>query len=434
MAKRPPILPTPSLEMPVRKNASSIYIDAGTGNTKVLVYRMSYWEGSPISFRTRVFAQDIDQLDPIVFYAKNDQLNELLCDITDASFDTFVDKAVLGATEWRRKHKPEDPYIEDFCSKLQVNGFEFVSLDAQLEAKFEAIAIRFALRMYSMYTKKELDCTYYVSAGGGSLQFGSIYDDVRFSFPIEVKVFSDRIWDQCRQGTVEFTEFDAHCKTLHQLFESKVNVKGTLLCMGSFFYSAKEIRMSNAPEEFNIFPVASVLDAMKICLGKYRVRLIYETSTMTKKEVRAYVALRVNSVFLDAISKHVRVLFKRDWKFEKNMLRTTWTFGHFFAKSLKMDLYVCFLWHPIENDIVKARLVPKHSVKWVLNMWGPNAQSSKAIHNLKQEDLNSSIVSLIYGKPKNVKVRLFKSYFHAQMAVNVLIRANNLEIITGFML
>lgn len=97
-----------------------------------------------------------------------------------------------------------------------------------------------------------------------------------------------------------------------------------------------------------------------------------------------------------------------------------------------MELHICLLWHTVEHKITQAKLVPKHSATWLVSMWGQNAQSTEVIHNLKEEDLENHVVALIYGKYRNVKVRLFKTYAHAQMAVNVLLRVNDLEIVTGF--
>jgi len=329
---RPAVLPlSEQFCEPIHVNSSSLYLDAGTGNTKLLLYRMGYWEGKLVSHCTAVCVRDVAQLDPIM---GNHHLDKLASDMVGLYFSSFVDKAVLGATEWRRRLKPEDPRIEEFCTKLRANGVDIVALDAQTEAGYEAVAIRFALELYSMYTKEDLGCEYYVSAGGGSLQFGSIHGDARTSFPIKVKEFSDQIWVKSlgQEGDV-LASFDAHCSDLQRVFFGQPPLEeGTVLCMGSFFYSAKETRMANVPDKYQTYPIQEVLGEMKARLETYRHAVVNAPKTISKKEVRAYVALRVNFVFLHTVvGGHARILFKRDWAIGENTLRTTWTFGHFLS-------------------------------------------------------------------------------------------------------
>ncbi len=330
----PLLLPT-SFEKRIRKNASSMYVDAGTGNTKLIVYRINYWEDDPQNKSTRVCAQDQGQCEPLL---GNDHLDQFADTIMDRYFESFADKVVLGATEWRRKHKPEDPHIEEFCSTLSNNNVDIVQLDGKLEAAYEAIAVKFALDMYSVHTNQPMGCEYYVSGGGGSLQFGNLHEQgAKSSFSIKVKHFTDQIWNHCKQGHFYTTGFDTHCNTLHDMFCALPKItKGTLLCMGSFFYSAKEVRMHNKAHEYKLYDIKRVLLEMNAQL-KAQVRqccyFLHNAPTMvSKKDVRAYVALKVNYTFLNTIVRDdTRILFKRDWAIGKNTLRTTWTLGHFLS-------------------------------------------------------------------------------------------------------
>ena len=315
----------------LRKNTSTLYVDAGTGNTKVIGYRASFWDNANWvqDPETCFKSEEVAMLDPI---QGNSELEVLACRLLKTYYRSFTDKVVLGATEWRRKQKPTDPLVDDFCDELAEGGVTIVPINTEDEAMYEATAVQFALARYSC-SSPAIDGTFYVSAGGGSLQCGFLDDATSFrSFPIKVKEFSDILWAQYQKDSyVNTQDFQDHFSSMHDIFSKLPKVTdGVVVCMGSLFYSAKEIKMANAPTEFTTHSIDDVLDKMLNMLKFYISYMGPSSTIVTKKFMRAYVALQLNYTFLEAVVRApARVLFKRDWQIGDDTFRTTWTFGHF---------------------------------------------------------------------------------------------------------
>jgi hypothetical protein len=330
----------PSLR--TRKNASTLYMDAGTGNTKVILYRANYWnvEHWDTDPETCFESTELVVLDPI---AGNQDLDDLARCLLSTYYRSFADKAVLGTTEWRRKQKPTDPDVDNFCAELREGEVAIVAMNAQEEAMYEAIAVKFALKRHAVFAKPPIEAQYYVSSGGGSFQLASLSDmSSAVSIPILVQHFADLFWSQFQKGNgLDDANIWPYAETMKAKFktfpafpEFPVVTKGVLVCMGSMFYSAKHIGLANAPDEFNTHNVHVVLTKMKESIVAISILLHHKTQVEPndKKLIRTYVALYVNHTILSSIAKgSARLLFKRDWKVQDDTFRTTWTFGHFLS-------------------------------------------------------------------------------------------------------
>ena len=321
----------------VRKNESTLYMDAGTGNTKVILYRVNHWDGAhwDVDPETSFESTEICVLDPI---AGNPKLDQLGVDLLATYYRSFADKAVLGATEWRRRQKPTDPIVDDFCVELEDGGITIVPVDAQDEAMYETTAVKFALTRYNALFPSKIDAQYYVSAGGGSFQLASLSDlSSAVSLPILVQHFADLFWSQFQKGNgLDDANIWPYVETMKAKIKTfPVVTKGILVCMGSMFYSAKHIGLANTPDEFNTHDVHEVLAKMKENIVAISTLLHDKTQVdpNDKKQIRAYVALQVNHAILRSIAKDdAQILFKRDWKVQADTFRTTWTFGHFLSQ------------------------------------------------------------------------------------------------------
>ena len=351
VCETPMLVPLPSdiALRPVRNTHRSMYIDAGSGETKLIVYSANI-QLRPIpdpvlgvADLTNYYGMDeISKLEPI---ATSTSLDELSKSMVETSYQSFVNDTFLGATEWYRRTDPcapADPCIESFLRDLDIGGIQLVELSGTDEALYEFEAVQFALMRVKAAQERNLvvapplnDFVMYVSAGGGSLQFSHVSGKT-CSIPIGVKKWTTRIAEsENRASSVD--ELETHLICLAKQFEDncpKVE-SGFIVAMGSMFYSSKAIHMSNQDDVFTMHPALDVVGAMG------STAMTFDVENATEKDIRGYVALRVNQVFLSkTCTDGVRIMFKRNWKVGSSTFRTTWTFGHFISKLRKQQLHV----------------------------------------------------------------------------------------------
>lgn len=335
-------VPLPKIQLDLvtkRRTDRSLYIDAGTGESKLLVYSANTQlrpEVDPmfgIADMTNLFGMDaVCELGPI---ATSPDLEVLAKSFVGRSRDTFVNRAFLGATEWYRRRDPgapANPSMEHFLSDVRLGGIDLIELTGKEEAFYESRAVAFALTRVSAAQHQGLveapdlsNFAMYVSAGGGSLQFATA--TCRESIPILVKDYTTKLSanptdNDTLDGLTRYLEGQAHIfnKTCPRIEE------GIVVCMGSMFYSAKTIAMDNADDTFHLVSVSDALTAMDTYLEAF----VLEGATA--RSIRGYVAMCVNREFLrTTCGPCVQLLFKRNWKVHTSTFRTTWTFGHFLS-------------------------------------------------------------------------------------------------------
>lgn len=333
-----PLLPTIQLDLVThRRTDRSLYIDAGTGESKLLVYSANTQlrpDVDPmfgIADMTNLFRMDaVCELGPI---AACPELETLAKSFVERSHNTFVDRTLLGATEWYRRRDPcapANPTMEHFLSDIRLGGIELVELTGKGEAYYEYKAVEFALTRVRAAQYQGLveapdlgKFAMYVSAGGGSLQFANTR--CMDSMSILVKEYTTKLsanptdintiwtWSTYLDGQAHL--FSKTCPRIEE---------GIVVCMGSMFYSAKTIAMDNADDSFHLVSVSDALAAMDTYVEEF------ELEGATARSIRGYVAMCVNCEFLRATCDPcVQLLFKRNWKVHTSTFRTTWTFGHF---------------------------------------------------------------------------------------------------------
>jgi hypothetical protein len=338
MADQDVPLPPMSLDLVThRRTDRSLYIDAGTGESKLLVYSANTQirpEVDPlfgIADMTNLFRMDaVCELGPI---ATCPEVEALAKSFVERSHNNFVNRTFLGATEWYRRRDPcapANPTMECFLSDIRLGGIELVELTGKEEAFYEFKAVEFALTRVRAAQHQGLveapdlsKFAMYVSAGGGSLQFANTR--CMDSIPILVKDYTTKLGadpsdGDTLDGWMRYLDGQAHIfkKTCPRIEE------GIVVCMGSMFYSAKTIAMDNADDAFHLVSVFDALAAMDTYLEEF------ELEGATARSIRGYVAMCVNREFLRATcGPGVQLLFKRNWKVHTSTFRTTWTFGHF---------------------------------------------------------------------------------------------------------
>ena len=335
-------VPLPKLQLDLvthRRTDRSLYIDAGTGESKLLVYSANMQlrpDVDPmfgIADMANLFHMDtICELGPI---ATCPDLEVLVKSFVERSRNTFVDRTFLGATEWYRRRDscaPANPNMERFLSDVRLGGIDLVELTGKEEAFYESKAVEFALTRVRAAQHQGLveapdlsKFAMYVSAGGGSLQFANT--KCIDSMPILVKEYTTKLsanptdintlsaWATYLDGQSYI--FNKTCPRIEE---------GIVVCMGSMFYSAKTIAMDNADDSFHLVGVSDALATMDTYLEEF------ELEVATARSIRGYVAMCVNREFLRATcGPGVQLLFKRNWKVHTSTFRTTWTFGHFLS-------------------------------------------------------------------------------------------------------
>lgn len=325
--------------VPQRRTDRSLYIDAGTGESKLLVYSANTQlrpEVDPmfgIADMTNLFRMDaVCELGPIVTCPDLEVLAKLF---VERSHNTFVNRTFLGATEWYRRRDPSapaNPSMERFLNDVRLGGVDLVKLSGEQEAFYEFKAVEFALarvraaRHQGLVEAPDLSrFAMYVSAGGGSLQFANT--KCMDSMPILVKEYTAKLeadptnadtlsaWAKYLEGQSYL--FNKTCPRIEE---------GIVVCMGSMFYSAKSLALSNADDTFRLVSVSDALAAMDTYLEAF------DLEGATARSIRGYVAMSVNREFLRATcGPDVQLLFKRNWKVHTSTFRTTWTFGHFLS-------------------------------------------------------------------------------------------------------
>lgn len=94
-------------------------------------------------------------------------------------------------------------------------------------------------------------------------------------------------------------------------------------------------------------------------------------------------------------------------------------------------LWLCLQWHPHRPQITKSQIVPSWEFAQVMvSQWGEHARCFSIQHTMTTEQLQPGIIALVYGRKYDVKVRLFKTKTHAQLAIP-LIKGPDVSYISG---
>ena len=97
------------------------------------------------------------------------------------------------------------------------------------------------------------------------------------------------------------------------------------------------------------------------------------------------------------------------------------------------DIYVCLLWHPTQNTILRSQLQPSRDVAQIVaSKWGKHATYVKAIKQNIKFTTRKNVFALIYGKHMDVKVHLYKQESQARSAVSDVFKEPFVEFVCGF--
>ena len=102
---------------------------------------------------------------------------------------------------------------------------------------------------------------------------------------------------------------------------------------------------------------------------------------------------------------------------------------------LSPTLYVCLLWHPSQNIILRTQLQPSlEAAQMVAHKWGKLARYVKVSRNHDAVSFNTrkQVFALLYGKHMQVKVELFKGEHDARQHVPVVSQQSGVEFVCGF--
>lgn len=98
-------------------------------------------------------------------------------------------------------------------------------------------------------------------------------------------------------------------------------------------------------------------------------------------------------------------------------------------------LYVCLLWHPSQNIILRSQLQPSmETAQMVAHKWGKFARFVKVSHNHHTVSFHTrkQVFALLYGKHMRVKVELFKEEQDARKHVPIVSQQSDVEFVCGF--
>lgn len=97
------------------------------------------------------------------------------------------------------------------------------------------------------------------------------------------------------------------------------------------------------------------------------------------------------------------------------------------------DMYVCLLWHPTQNLILRSQLQPTKEIAcMVAHKWGKQATYQKVIQEKIKFNTRKNVFALVYGKHMRVKVKLFKQESQARDMVPVVSKEPLVEFVCGF--
>ena len=97
------------------------------------------------------------------------------------------------------------------------------------------------------------------------------------------------------------------------------------------------------------------------------------------------------------------------------------------------DIYVCLLWHPSQNTILRSQLQPSRDVaQMVAHRWGKHATYVKAVKENIKFTTRKNLFALVYGKHMNVKVKLFKEESQAMEMLPIVSREPCVDFVCGF--
>ena len=106
------------------------------------------------------------------------------------------------------------------------------------------------------------------------------------------------------------------------------------------------------------------------------------------------------------------------------------------SKQLRSpSLYVCLLWHPSQNIILRTQLQPSlEAAQMVAHKWGKFARYVQVSRNHHAVSFHTrkQVFALLYGKHMQVKVELFKEEQDARKHVPVVSQQSGVEFVCGF--